>query len=108
LFLGSKCGRAIWNRSNKKMTETATSGQQAEDVEEGEIASERLENGNRPKHSAVQKRMDKLTRDKHGLRQENQGLRQENQELRDALQRYEATIRRYKQALMEAKKNARR
>jgi predicted RNase H-like nuclease (RuvC/YqgF family) len=70
-------------------------------LEEAEIASERLENGNRPKRSAVQKRMDKLTRDKHGLRQENQ-------ELRDVLQRYEATIRRYKQALMEAKKNARR
>ena len=51
--------------------------------------------------SAVQKRMDKLIRAKHALRQENQ-------ELRDVMQRYEGTIRRYKQALMEAKKDARR
>jgi predicted RNase H-like nuclease (RuvC/YqgF family) len=71
------------------------------ETEEAEVARERLENGNLPKRSAVQKRMDKLTRDKHSLRQENR-------ELRDVLERYEATIRRYKQALMEAKKDARR
>ena len=88
---GIKCGPAICNHQ-RMTTETV-------DAEEAEIASARLENGKLPKRSAVQKRMDKLTRDKHALRQENE-------ELRDVLQRYEQTIRRYKQALMEAK-NAR-
>ena len=78
------------------------------ETEEAEIARERLENGNLPKRSAVQKRMDKLTRDKHTLRQENESKTREIEELRDVLQRYEGTIRRYKQALMEAKKDARR
>ena len=44
--------------------------------------------------SAVQKRVDKLVRDKHALRQENQ-------ELRELLLRYEATISKYKLALQK-------
>ena len=43
-----------------------------------------------------QRRIDKLVREKHLLRQENDGLREENRELKGLLLQYECTIEQFK------------
>jgi len=55
--------------------------------------------------SGFQKRIDKITREKHELRQTNGQLKAENEELRQVLGRYEDVIRKYKAALVEARGN---
>jgi len=66
------------------------------DIEESEIISARLENGNRPTPK-LQRRLNTLTRRIYELRTENE-------ELRDDLQRALVLIDKYKRALREARR----
>lgn len=51
---------------------------QLADAEGAELAAACRENGNRPRHAIFQKKVDRLIREKHDLRNEAAQLRAEN------------------------------
>jgi hypothetical protein len=57
-----------------------------------------------PAKSAVQKRINKITREKHEANQRVRQLQQENQEFRLAIAGYEEVLRRFKLALRAARR----